>query len=307
MSLYLSKVDDLIEIKEIKFKTEKEIQDLVSNNLEILFGLKLVKNEMSIRNMRLDTLAFDEQTKSFVIIEYKNTRSFSVIDQGIGYLSLMLNNKADFVLEYSDKLSKYIDKNHFDWSSSRVIFISPSFSSYQKESVNFKDLPIELWEIKIFENKTISLNQINQNTSNERLELLDKSSSETSISTLNREIKVYTEIDHTLSKPDEVIELYRKLKEYLLNIDDRVKIKATKPYIGFRVGSRNFCDIVLLKSGIKVWVSIPSGQLKDSLGIFRDVSKIGRWGNGDYETVMKNDENIEYIASVAKQAFNRLK
>jgi predicted transport protein len=39
----------------------------------------------------------------------------------------------------------------------------------------------------------------------------------------------------------------------------------------------------------------------------RDVSKIGRWGNGDYEVVMKNDYNIEYIASVAKQAFNILK
>jgi predicted transport protein len=54
-------------------------------------------------------------------------------------------------------------------------------------------------------------------------------------------------------------------------------MKVTKPYIGFRVGNRNFCDITILKSGLKIWVSVPSSQLKDSLGIFRDVSKIGRW------------------------------
>jgi predicted transport protein len=45
--------------------------------------------------------------------------------------------------------------------------------------------------------------------------------------------------------------VFDKLKEYLLNIDDRVKIKVTKPYIGFRVGNRNFCDITLLKSGVR--------------------------------------------------------
>jgi len=45
--------------------------------------------------------------------------------------------------------------------------------------------------------------------------------------------------------------VFDKLKEYLLDIDDRVKIKVTKPYIGFRVGNRNFCDITSLKSGVR--------------------------------------------------------
>ena len=39
----------------------------------------------------------------------------------------------------------------------KVIFISPSFNSYQKNSVNFQDVPFELWEITRYENNNISL------------------------------------------------------------------------------------------------------------------------------------------------------
>jgi len=35
-------------------------------------------------------------------MEYKKDRNFSVVDQGVAYLNLMLNNKADFILEYNE-------------------------------------------------------------------------------------------------------------------------------------------------------------------------------------------------------------
>jgi hypothetical protein len=74
--------------------------------------------------------------------------NFSVIDQGYAYLSLMLNNKADFILEYNENCKDTLKRDDLDWSQSRVIFISPVFNNYQKESINFKDLPFELWEVK---------------------------------------------------------------------------------------------------------------------------------------------------------------
>ena len=33
--------------------------------------------------------------------------------------------------------------DEIDWSQSKIIFVSPSFNSYQKDSVNFKNLPFE--------------------------------------------------------------------------------------------------------------------------------------------------------------------
>jgi predicted transport protein len=34
----------------------------------------------------------------------------------------------------------------------------------------------------------------------------------------------------------------------------------------------------------------------------KDVSETGHWGNGDYETIVSNTENLEYIMSLVKQA-----
>jgi predicted transport protein len=34
----------------------------------------------------------------------------------------------------------------------------------------------------------------------------------------------------------------------------------------------------------------------------RDISNIGHWGNGDYQTLVNNDDDLEYIMSLIKQA-----
>ena len=51
-------------------------------------------------------------------------------------------------------------KEDVDWTQSRVIFVSPSFTTYQAKAIEFKDLPLELWVIKIYSNNTILFNQI---------------------------------------------------------------------------------------------------------------------------------------------------
>lgn len=121
--------DNLEQIKELPFKLEKEIQDLTEKNIKTIFGLEFVRSEFGLNNFRIDTLAFDKDSASFVIIEYKRDKNFSVIDQGYAYLSLMLNNKADFILEYNENNKDTLKRDDIDWSQSRVLFISPSFTT----------------------------------------------------------------------------------------------------------------------------------------------------------------------------------
>jgi len=97
-----------------------------------------------VGEFRLDSLCYDNETNSFVVIEYKRGSSYSVIDQGYSYMSVMLNNKSDFILEYIEETGRSLKKSEVDFSQSRIIFISQSFNSYQKNSVNFKDVPFEL-------------------------------------------------------------------------------------------------------------------------------------------------------------------
>jgi len=136
MALFNINNGKLEQIKELPFKLEREIQELTEQNLSAILGLNFIRSEFALNNFRIDTLAFDKEAASFVIIEYKRDKNFSVIDQGYAYLSLMLNNKADFILEYNENSKDSLKRNDIDWSQSRVIFISPSFTTYQKEAIN---------------------------------------------------------------------------------------------------------------------------------------------------------------------------
>ena len=68
-------------LKEENFKSEKELQNYFENNINIILGLRFVETEFSVGSFRIDTLAFDEENKSFKIIEYKNVKNHSLVDQ----------------------------------------------------------------------------------------------------------------------------------------------------------------------------------------------------------------------------------
>ena len=303
MANYTNKDGKLEIIREKPFKLEKEIQTLTENNLEAILGLRVVKSEFALNSFRIDTLAFDSSANAFVIVEYKRNKNFSVIDQGYAYLALMLNNKADFILEYNETGKEALKRNDIDWSQSKVIFVAPSFTTYQREAINFKDLPIELWEIKQYENDTVNYNQIRTSGSRESIKTIARESDV--IDTVNKEIKVYTEEEHLEATSPEILELYETFKSAILSIEG-IDIKPTKLYIAF-VSGYNIVDIRLQKRNLKMWINLPKGELDDPKELTKDVSEIGHWGNGDYELKIGNDENLDYIMSLIKQSYRKNK
>lgn len=300
MNLYQSKnTNTLALLKEKPFKLEREIQILFEKNLLELMNLEMVNSEFVIKGKRIDTLGYDPQSKAFVIIEYKRDKNVSVVDQGFTYLSLMLENKADFVLTYNETLKKAIHSTSVDWSQTRVVFVSPSFTENQRLATNFKDIAIELWEVKRYENDLISINPIKKTKSAESIKPLTQQNSV--IKSVTDEIKVYTEEDHLNGSSEEIIELYETFKNAILNLTDDIEIVPKKLYIAFKK-NKNIADIVILKKGIKISINLKKGQLDDSKGLMKDVSETGHWGNGDYELVVNDTTNLEYIMSLIKQA-----
>ena len=65
---------------------------------------------MELPGFRIDTLAYDKESSAFIIIEYKKDRHFSVIDQGVAYLNLMLIHKTEFLYAYYRKTGKMLEK-----------------------------------------------------------------------------------------------------------------------------------------------------------------------------------------------------
>lgn len=304
MKLYTLENKKLSSVRFDEFKLEKDIQTLVEDNLVELFNLEFVKSEFTVKNFRIDTLGFDKENKSFVIIEYKKTKSFSVIDQGYTYLSLLLNNKSDFVLEYIENGNDSIRKDEIDWSQSRVIFVSPQFTDYQKHSINFKDVPFELWEIKRYKNNLVGLVQ-HKTSSNESVNTISKSK-DNIVNKVSKQVKVYSEEDH-INKPkvtESIKEIYSELKDRLLNLGDDIEIVPRSIYISYKRKS-NFFDIHFLKSGLWCWLNMKKGELDDPKIITRDVSSIGHYGVGDYELFINEDSDLDYCMFLIKQSYNK--
>lgn len=301
MALFKKTASKLDGIKEIPFKLEKDIQRLFESNLLQIMGLEMVKSEFTIKNKRIDTLGFDIQTKSFVIIEYKRDKSSSVVDQGFTYLNLMLQNKADFILEYNEGLKKNLKRDDVDWSQTRVAFVSQGFTENQREATNFKDIAIELWEVKQYEGGVVSINQIKKSSAAESIKAITDKNKD--LQEITKQIKVYTEDDHLQGKPEETIELYEKFKSSILELSPNIEVKPQKLYIAYKQNS-NICDIEVQKSAIKITINVKSGKLDDPKKLTKDVSNLGHWGNGDYELRVDSDKDLEYIMSLVKQAIN---
>ena len=287
-------------VREKPFKLEKEIQTLFESNIHTIMGIELVKSECTIKNRRIDTLAFDSSSNSFVIIEYKRDRNTSVFDQGITYLSLMLQNKADFIIEYNEALNRKLRRQDVDWSQTRVVFVSTDFTENQIEATNFKDLSIELWTVKRFDNGTVAITAIQKSKTAESFKpLASKNKIMTDIAT---EIKVYTEEDALSGKPADIAELYSRFRSAIVGLADDIEVKPTKLYVAFKKNNHNITDIQVQFSALKIFINAKNGTLDDPKGLAKDISSVGHWGNGDYALQVSDDRDLEYIMSLVKQA-----
>lgn len=299
-------------ISEKKF-LEHDIQKLTETSLETIFGLTFVSGslnqEFSVRTQEqdfyIDTLAFDEEQKSIVIIEYKKDKSFSVIDQGFAYLSAMLNHKADFVLEINERLHKNITKKDIDWEQSKVIFVPPEFTNYQRNAINFKDLPIFLYKVSMYDDGLIEYDPIEPYRTTESIGKLSKNKI---IQEVAREVKVYTEGD-LLQKAGTAKELYLNLKEKILSIDSSLVFHPTKTYVGvLKKGNwRNIFGINFYKD--KLLVDYTRSEPKD----FDDPEKKLTYRKNSMKyfhqhistMVVTSQWEVDYATQLFKQAYIR--
>lgn len=300
MPIFQIKNKKLFQVKEKKFDLEKDLQGLTEENLETIFGLEFISSEFGIHNFYIDTLAFDPETRSFVIIEYKKDSSFSVVDQGLNYLSLMLNNKSDFILEYNEKRKKNLKRGNVDWSQSRVLFIAPSFTPHQRGAIGFKDLPIELWEVEIYENNLILFNQLKSPEAKESIKTVTKGKA---VATVSREVKEYTIEEHYKKASPKIKELLGKLREKILAIDENIKEKPVMYYVGYKVNWYNFASIHVYKERLKIEVRKQTLEKDKEKKFTRYPSSYGYGKTPLWWAYILNEAELNYFLEVIKESY----
>jgi len=304
MPIFQIKNSNLISIKESSFALEKDLQKVTEDNLATVFGLNMVKSEFRLRNFIIDTLAFDNETKSFVIIEHKRDRSFSIIDQGYAYLSSMLNNKADFILEYNEKMRDNLKRDDVDWSQSKVVFLANSFTPYQQNAINFKDLPIELWEVKKYINETIIYSQLKPAETRESIKTISKNKV---ISKVSREVKKYSVEDHFKKGWDKSREIFDELRGRIMEVDDRLEEVAVKFYIGYKIGNSILVNLSIRKSKIVLGLfRVRPNDLNDpeKLATYRKKS-MEYYNKHESQFIVNDKKDIDYATFLIKQVYEK--
>ena len=284
------------ELTQKNFKNERELQNFFEKNIEIILGYKLIDTEFNVGDFRIDSLAFDKEAKAFKIIEYKNVKNHSLVDQGYTYLKLMLDRKADFVLQYNIKTKSSLTTQDIDWSQSRIIFVSPIYTVYQLNATDFKNMPVDLVKVTRYEDDIIEIDFVKK-TSNVKVQDIQM---ETIQNDVNKEIIVYTEEDHLSKVSENIKRIYEELKTRILELDD-IDVEAKKVYIAFK-GIRNIADIEFHKNKLRVYINMKKGCLNDPLKLTKDVSEVGHWGNGDYCITIDKVDDIDTIIPLIKQS-----
>ncbi|MEK4206442.1 DUF262 and DUF1524 domain-containing protein [Paenibacillus sp. FSL R10-2788] len=114
----------------------------------------------------------------------------------------------------------------------------------------------------------------------------------------------YSIKDHADYLQGEMLSLFDELRKRICNLDSTVREEFKKLYIAYKAVT-NFVDIVPQRSRLCLSLNMPFNEIIDPKGFCRDVSNVGRWGNGDVEVGLSSHDEIEYIMSLIKQAFSK--
>jgi len=301
MALFARQKNQLKTVSEKTAPIEREIQQLTEANLQEVFNLQFVSTEFAHNNLRIDTLCYDPENKAFVIIEYKKDRSFSVIDQGFSYLALMLNNKAEFLIEYNEQTNKPLKREDINWEQSRVIFVSPFFTPHQKAAINFKNLPIELWEIRFYSNDLIEYKQIEPLETSEKIETITGSKF---IKDVSKAVKTYDLEMHLKKGSDKTRGLFRSLQERLLDLGE-ITEKYLQLYVAYRIPDQkiNFVSIHFYKEKLELYILIEADKLSDPRDIAKAVPESYGWAKNLRRFDIRDEKEIPYAMELIRQSY----
>ena len=114
----------------------------------------------------------------------------------------------------------------------------------------------------------------------------------------------YTIENHPhLSVAGNTLDLFSRLRTEILAIDPIVTEEFLKYYVAYKAET-NFVDIVPQARQLRLSLNMDFQDLIDPRGIVKDITDIGRWGNGNAEVRLSNIEDLPYVIDLIRQSFN---
>ena len=107
---------------------------------------------------------------------------------------------------------------------------------------------------------------------------------------------------HLLDSPAK--DLFEAFRKEVVALDPCVTEEFLKRYVAYKAET-NFVDVVPLAKRLRLCLNMPFNEINDPKSLCRDVSGIGRWGNGEVEIGLSSVDELPYVMGLVRQSFDR--
>lgn len=303
-----------------KFKEldlEKNLQKIIEENMETLFGVRFLASEYFFDNVgnnivngnkrnktsgRIDSLGLDADNRP-VIFEYKRDTSLSHIEQAVAYNVWLKNNKKLFEYEIKEKFGQEIaSKIEFD---PKIICIASHFDKFIIESIAEYKSEIQLIQYYYYDDDLIAFEIINTNNQNKEIMNFFDTNSLNLDKTINRRNYENETYSFSYNSYDKKM---KDLVDYIIvkikSIDEDVNFKELSRYGSFKT-VKSFASIVLhSKNFVRLYLHLNYDENKfKNYKIIEDVSNKGHWGTGNILIKISNVEDFDSIFHFILEAY----
>jgi uncharacterized protein with ParB-like and HNH nuclease domain/predicted transport protein len=114
----------------------------------------------------------------------------------------------------------------------------------------------------------------------------------------------YTIDDHPHLLVPALRGVFDAFRKEVLALDSCVSEEFLKLYVAYKAET-NFVDVVPQAKRLRLSLNMPFSEIDDPKGMCKDVSGLGRWGNGEVEVGLTAMDQLPYVMGLVRQSFDR--
>ena len=99
-------------------------------------------------------------------------------------------------------------------------------------------------------------------------------------------------------------DLFDAFRRQVLALDPVVSEEFLKLYVAYKAET-NFVDVVPQAKRLRLSLNMPFPDIDDPKGLCKDVTGLGRWGNGDVEVGLSSFDELPYVLGLVRQSFEK--
>jgi len=296
MSLFNTNNSKLTLINALQSGKEKNLQQLLENNLKEALDLHFLASEYRTSSGRIDTLAVDCEGAP-TIIEYKRSRNDNVINQALSYFKWLKAQRPEFFgMLLQNKLGQEVASGiKLDWKNPRIVCVAETFSRFDIDTVEVVPLRIDLYKYRRYENGLLSLEMV---TVNEKMKNLVEACQAMPVEAY----QFITQMKEQVGASDSIRALFDELRERILSIDEYIIEKPNKRSIAYRL-TKNFVEVLIRKERLVIYLR--PIDFEDPRGMVERIA-------GDYTVTMNrrvtlaSASELDYVFGIVEQSYQNV-